>query len=192
MPNSEVEQIFVDYNFVIVLAWSKVNDERVRRTWIFSRRTLSYLNAYNVFHSPTTGPALIHWNQHGTTLQVFQEYSSFNIKISLPNLDVKPVNASMAGKTEEYTVVAISQGEGQQRINCSEKFTFIYVLPNDTRIIKTGLWPRTEINVDSPDSLEIPLAYEFLGPNLTYKAELSSDSPIFPYQYVDKQHKAVF
>lgn len=72
IPNSEVEQIFVDFNFVIVLAWSRIDNERVRRTWVFSRRTLSYLNAYNVFHSPDTGPVIIHWNQHGTILQIFQ------------------------------------------------------------------------------------------------------------------------
>jgi hypothetical protein len=141
IPNSEVEQIFVDYNFVIVLAWSNINDERVRRTWVFSRSTLSYLNAYNVFHAPLTGPAIIHWDQHGSLLQIFHEYNSYNIKMNLPYMDVKPVNSSMVGLTEEYTVVATSQGDGQQTATCSEKFIFIYVLPNDTRIIKTGFWP---------------------------------------------------
>jgi len=99
IPNSKVQQIFVDYNFVVLSAESVINEELVKRTWIFTRRTLSYLNAYNVFHSPVNGPHLIHWDQHGTTLQVFHLYSSFNIKMNLPYLDVKPVDYTMAGKT---------------------------------------------------------------------------------------------
>jgi hypothetical protein len=44
--------------------------------------------------------------------------------------------------------------------------------------------------VDSPDRTELPLSTEFFGSNLTYNVEFFSDSPILPYQYVDKQHKA--
>lgn len=59
----------------------------------------------------------------------------------------------MAGKTEDYTVVATSYGDGgtEDRVNCTQKFSFIYLAPGDTRIIKTGLWFADEINVDSPD-----------------------------------------
>lgn len=127
IPNSKVEQIFVDYNFVVATVDSVINDELVRRTWIFTKRTLSYLHAYNVFHAPIDSPHLIHWDQHGTTLQIFHLYNSFNIKLSLPYLDVKPVDKSMAGKTEEFTVVATSFGDQGDRIDCTEKFTFIYL-----------------------------------------------------------------
>lgn len=192
VPNSAVEQIFVDYNFVIVLASSVLDEQLSRRTWVFTRRTLSYLNAYNVFHSPLEGPAIIHWDQHGTKLQIFHLYSSYSIKMSLPYMDVKPVDSTMAGKTEEFTVLATSIGEGLEQTTCEEKFKFIYLLPGDQSIIKTGLWNSDDINVDSPDNREIPLAYEFFGFNLTYEAKFESSSPILPFQYINKQHKAVF
>jgi hypothetical protein len=159
IPNSQVLQIFTDYNFVIASAESVINDELVRRTWVFTRRTLSYLNAYNVFHAPLDAPHIIHWDQHGRTLQIFHQYNSFNIQLKLPTLDVQPVQDSMAGKTEEYTVVASSVGDDGDRINCTQKFTFLYRKSGDTAIIKTGLWFSNEIYVDSPDQREIPLSY---------------------------------
>jgi hypothetical protein len=61
----------------------------------------------------------------------------------------------------------------------------------DKRILKTGLWPRNSINVDAPDTREFPLAYEFFGANLTYNASFATNSSLLPYQYVNKQHKAV-
>jgi len=100
IPNSSIRELFVDYNFVIASVDSVINDKLVRRTWIFTKRTLSYLNAYNVFHASLNAPHLIIWQQHGRTLQLFHSYNSFNIKLSLPYLNIKPVNSSMAGKTE--------------------------------------------------------------------------------------------
>lgn len=161
----------MDYNYVIAAVDSVLNDQLVRRTWVFTRRTLSYLNAYNVFHAPLDTPHIIHWDQHGRTLQIFHLYNSINVQLSLPYLDVKPVSAAMANKSEEYTVVASSVADDGTRLNCTQKFSFIYIAPGDTRVIKTGLWFSDEINVDSPDEREIPLSYEFFGSNLTYNAK---------------------
>ena len=170
IPNSQVRQIFTDYNFVIASVDSVIDDELVRRTWVFTRRTLSYLNAYNVFHAPLNTPHLIHWDQHGRNLQIFHLYNSFNIQMKLPYLDVKPVDDSMAGKTEEFTVVATSSGDNGDKLNCTEKFVFLYRRSSDQSIIKTGLWFSNEVYVDLPDTRVIPLAYEFFGRNLTYNA----------------------
>lgn len=97
----------------------------------------------------------------------------------------------MAGKTEEYTVVASSVGDDGATINCTEKFTFLYRRSGDPAIIKTGLWFSDQTYVDSPDEREIPLTYEFFGPNLTYNVKFDTSGPA-PYSYVDKKHKAVF
>ena len=43
----------------------------------------------------------------------------------------------MAGKTEQYIVSAISTSNNQN-ITCEQKFNFIYHLPGDNSIIKTG------------------------------------------------------
>lgn len=151
-PNSKVDQIFVDYNYVIVVGQTVFGDQLVKRTWVFTKSSNSYLNAYNVFHAPLNSPHIILWNQHGSILHIFHNYNAFYIKMSLPYLNIKPVNSSMANTTETYEVQAISYGDNQDQANCTEKFQFIYVMPNDKRILKTGLWPRNQIFVDSPDS----------------------------------------
>lgn len=188
-PNSQVEQIFVDYNYVIVVADVVFGEDLVRRTWVFTKFSNSYLNAYNVFHAPLGGPHIILWNQHGSILHMFHNYNAFYIKMSLPYLDVKPVDSSMAGKTENYTVTATSFGDNEDKLTCSQTFQFIYLTPGDKRIIKTGLWPRNEIYVDTPDEREIPLGFEFFGANLTYNVTFeTSGTP--PHSFVDKQHEA--
>ena len=45
IPGTKVEQIFVDYNFVVVSGISQWDNEVVRRTWIFTKRANTYLNA---------------------------------------------------------------------------------------------------------------------------------------------------
>lgn len=49
MSGSVVEDLLMDENFVIVQAWVHINDQLQRRTWIFSRSTLSYMNAFGSF-----------------------------------------------------------------------------------------------------------------------------------------------
>lgn len=34
--------------------------------------------------------------------------------------------------------------------------------------------------------------FEFFGKNLTYDVKFETNTPILPYHYIDKQHKAVF
>jgi hypothetical protein len=131
---------------------------------------LSYLNAFNVFHAPLVGPYIIHWDQHGTILHIFHEYFSLNIKMSMPYLTVQPVDASMAGKTEEFIVFATSIGDDKNQVQCQITYTFKYILPGDPSVERTGLWSSNETYVDSPDEREFPLTHQFYGANLTYKA----------------------
>ena len=99
IPNSKVNQIFTDYNFVIASVDSMIDDQLQRRTWVFTRRTLTYLNAFNVFHAPPTSDVhIIHWEQHGRTLQIFHLYTSYNIKLSLPYVSIKLNDTKLIGK----------------------------------------------------------------------------------------------
>ncbi len=56
MPNSQVEHLFVDENFVIVSARAYYHDEFVdllyRNLWVFTRRTTSWTNAFLTFSMP--------------------------------------------------------------------------------------------------------------------------------------------
>ena len=85
---------------------------------------------------------------------------------------------------------ATSFGDDQaDKVECFQNFQFIYLAHGDKRIIKTGIWPRNERYVDSPDETEIQLGYEFLGPNLSYNVIFqTAGNP--PYSYVDKQRLA--
>jgi hypothetical protein len=89
----------VDYNYVIATAQTVFGEQLVKRTWVFTKQSNSYLNAYNVFHAPVDSPHIIVWNQHGSVLHIFHNYNAFYVTMNLPYLDVKPVDSSMAGKT---------------------------------------------------------------------------------------------
>ena len=74
IPKSKVKQLFVDFNFVVAVTDSVINDELTRRTWVFTKRTGTYLNAYNVFHAPSlTSPHIIVWEEHGSTMHLFHD-----------------------------------------------------------------------------------------------------------------------
>ena len=71
--------------------------------------------------------------------------------MSLPYLTLKSVDVTKVNTTESFEVVATSYGDDETSINCTEKFNFIYLAPNDKRIIKTGYWPKSDIYVDGDD-----------------------------------------
>ena len=112
--------------------------------------------------------------------------------MSLPYVTISNLDASMINKTETFEVTAESIGDNGEKKNCSEKFEFLYLAANDKRILKTGFWPRNRVYVDSPESLSVPLSFEFFGANLTYDATFEVNSSTKPYSYVDKQHQAIF
>ena len=127
---------------MVVSGISQWDNEVVRRTWIFTKRANTYLNAYNVFYAPTTGPHLIVWNQHGSTLHIFNDYFAYYIKMSLPYLTLKTVDVTKVNSTEVYEVTAISRGDNGTNLTCVQKINFLFLGPGDTRILKTGFWPR--------------------------------------------------
>lgn len=170
IPKSIVKQLFVDFNFVIVTTDSIIDDQLTRRTWVFTKKTTSYLNAYNSFHAPMDGPHIMVWNEHGSTLHLFHDTSVMFFNMSLPYMQITNVDASMVNKTETIEVMAESVGDNGDKKNCSEKFQFIYLAANDKRILQTGFWPRNRVYVDSPVTTSFPLSFEFFGANLTYDA----------------------
>jgi hypothetical protein len=101
IPNSNVKQVFVDYNYVIAVADSNIDGQIVRRTWVFTKRANTYLNAYNVFHAPSSlnSPHIIVWNEHGSTMHIFHDQSVFYVNLTLPTMDIKPVSDDMINKT---------------------------------------------------------------------------------------------
>ena len=51
IPETRVKQLLIGPNFVIAVTESVINAVLLRRTYVLTRKTLSYLNAYNVFNS---------------------------------------------------------------------------------------------------------------------------------------------
>jgi len=109
------------------------------------------------------------WEGNDNTLHLYHEYNAYSFKISLPYLEINPANK--VGKKEEYTVTAISRGQNNETVNCTEKFTFLYQYYNDTSITKTGFRDHMKLTVDSPDEEQINLMREFYGRNLSYEVK---------------------
>lgn len=90
----------MDGNFIIIHAIAQIDDKPDRRTWIFSRRTLSYTNAFGSFETPMNSPAIIQWRGYESMLHIFEATKTYNIRVSLPYLKISPVSSQMAGQTE--------------------------------------------------------------------------------------------
>lgn len=167
-----------------------------RRTWVFSRRTLSYMNAFGSFKEPSTGPSILIYQPFDRTIHLIHEYHTYNIKINLPYLTNHPVATTKAGDTEEYLIKATSStGTNGTSTECRITLKFLYIENTDTRIIKTGLQGRNETFVDAPDDAEFNLQYEFFGRNISYNVvtnnvDNKTNSTVKPDAYVEKYVKA--
>lgn len=110
MAGSVVEELLMDEDFVIVQAKAMVDTEIERRTWIFTRNTLSYTNAFGAFKEPSFGPSIIVYRPHERTLHLIQQYKSYNIRLNRPYLTIRTDASSKAGDTETYLIKARSVG----------------------------------------------------------------------------------
>ena len=52
ISGSEVEQLVVDANFVIIQSKALIDDQYDRKVWIFSRRSPTYTHAFGSFEAP--------------------------------------------------------------------------------------------------------------------------------------------
>ena len=189
LPETRVKQLLVGPTFVIAVTESIINAILLRRTCIFTRRTLSYLNAYNCFNSELEGPHIVHYDSYTKHLQIFDLNSNFFIKLSLPYLHIKDLDKSMVGKTESIVVKAVSVGDRDENVTCNATFTFTYLEAGDSSIMQTKFWPFRTIVADSPDEEEFPLNTEYFGANLTYDIDFeTSNSSQQPTAYINKQH----
>lgn len=76
-----------------MLSKALIDDKLVRKVWIFTERSTSYTHAYNAFDAPEYGPAIMQWDAFGRVLHVFHEYTSYNVRMSLPYMEINPVSA---------------------------------------------------------------------------------------------------
>lgn len=188
MPQSQVEKIFVDYNFVIVQSLHNISNTIHRKVWVYTRYTFSYTHAYASFDVYSNMSYMIQWEQNGNTLHIFTDQITFNVKLYKPTIKINPVLASMAGKTEEFLITANSSGDGGKYKDCSIKMKFIYLDPTNTSVYNNVQWGKSSHFVDAPDKYEQDLQWSFFGPNLTYDVSYDINSSIIPRHYIDKQH----
>lgn len=98
IANSYVEQLVCNTEFIMILSSTEIDGVFRRNHWIFSRRSTSYTHAFNIFDAPDYGPAIMQWEGNDRTFHLFHSTNTYNIKISLPYLEIKPVSASRAGQ----------------------------------------------------------------------------------------------
>ena len=75
----------------------------------------------------------------GRSLHLISSYSSYNIRFSLPYLQINPVSSERAGESEDYVVIATSKTHDGKQIQCKQTIHLTYIENTNTSIMKTGL-----------------------------------------------------
>lgn len=159
MAGSEVEKMVMDDHLIIVQARAKVDEGIDRRVWVFSRRTASFTNAYAAFKISPMGPHFLIYENAIRSLHFITSTASYNIRFSLPYLNINPVTSERAGTTEDYVITGTSETPDGKKISCKQTLHLQYIENSDTSIFKTGLHFGGERRVDSPDEVSIDLQY---------------------------------
>lgn len=182
MPNSEVENLFIDEQFIVLSARAYYHDEFIdaqyRHIWVFTPRTTSWTNAFATWQLPYEGNFPMHYHQHLSVLTVFGNYLSLNIKLYLPFMQINPIMTSLLNKQVEVVITGTSRERSDNSSKvCTQILNVVVINSTNQTIFGTGLLGREKYVVDSPDSREIQLGWTYFGPNLKYDVNIKSQTP---------------
>ena len=147
MPNSDVEDMFVDENFIIISARAFYHDEFVdtqyRHIWVFTERTTSWTNAFATWSLPFEGNFPMHYHQHDSVLTVFGNYRSLNIKFYLPVMQINPIMSSLLNQKVEVVITGTSreQSDNTSKV-CTQILNVVIINGTNSSIFGTGLLGR--------------------------------------------------
>jgi hypothetical protein len=190
MENSSVKQIFLNDLYLIVQssadAYNSTNPKfKVDYTWIFSRGTKSYLNAYHIINH-NSSQVDIEFDREKSRLYIADEGGLTLRQISSAQLVMKSLDSSRVGKQEDVIIYADSfDPNSNETFRCQEKLTAIFVNKDNYTIFPTGIDPVPVYSVNYPNPLEIPLNSYFLGPDIHYQLQTPSGD-VLPTSWINQ------
>jgi hypothetical protein len=193
MENSNIKQIFLNDRYLIVQsaadAYNATNPKfEIDYTWVFSKGSRTYLNAYHVINH-NSSIVEVDFDRQNSRLYIADEKGLTLRQIGDARLTLHYIGDDKYGKSEEITLFADSfDWNSNETFRCQEKFTVFFVSKENMTIFPTGLDPTDVYSVNYPNPLEIPLSNYYIGPDIKYSV-LNHKGDNLPASYVNKVNK---
>lgn len=82
------------------------------------------------------------------------------------------INETYVGKNQTVIITATSTDPNTNKVvKCEEKMIVFFTAKGDKKIYETGFEMNKLFSTNYPGSLQIPLDYRFMGPNITYSVD---------------------
>lgn len=193
MESSRIKQIFLNDRYLIVQsaadAYNSTNPKfEIDYTWIFSKGSRTYLNAYHVINH-NSSIVEVEFDREKSNIYIADEKGLTLRKIGDARMILHYRDEKMYGKSEDLVIFAESfDWFSNETFRCQEKFTVFFVSHDNMTIFPTGLDPTDVYSVNYPNPLEIPLDLYYFGPNLQYSV-LNHKGDMLPASWINKINK---
>lgn len=169
MANSFVMSLQVNHRYVVVQAESNSTEGNLyNMTWVFTRGSRVYSNAYAVIPHPTWD-TFIDLNRQFSFILTIDEAGIQLWELNQPRLMINPTSDTLIGSTSIFSIVGRSLNPVTGRnFSCTFTFKTAVVKADNFTLWPTGLTPSKEYFSNYPGELYIPLDRYIMGPNITW------------------------
>jgi hypothetical protein len=170
---SWIHDLWVNEQYVVVqltanLTNDKQQDIAYQSTYVFTRGSRTYLNAY-VAIPHANFHAFVDFNREASQMMSIDTERITIYALATPVVSVMPTNPALAGKPFSFVVRAESRNEYTgENLPCTYSYKFM-IVPIDSRAMwPTGYKLPNTYYANYPGELFIPLDRYVLGSNITF------------------------
>lgn len=191
MANSTVTSLQVNHRYVVVQSESNSSEGHLyNMTWIFTRGSRVYSNAYAVLpHSSRN--TYVDLNRQWSFILSLDEDNVQLWELNPPRLMITPSDPTLIGSTSIFSIVGRSFNPVTGRdFRCTFTYKLAVVKADNYSLWPTGLTPSKEYYANYPGELFIPLNRYVLGPNITWGVNETAFIGELPPWWINQQNKS--
>ena len=173
VQNSTIRQVLLNREFLVVQASGEAAvleefNALLNYTWVFSRGSRTYTNAYKVFGHPTQD-VLIEFDLTSNYLMIVDTQGVQNYELAKPILTINQTDLSMLSKQVKLGIIATSSDPiNPNVIYCVEQVNIVFVEPTNMSLWPTVKTASETMYINYPGELTIDLDRYAIGPNISY------------------------
>ena len=190
MEFSHIRELYMNDEYLIVQSAANATNSthdnyEIDYTWIFTKGSRSYTNAYHVINHNSSRVEL-DLNNYNNQVIIADEEAITLYQLSSQRTELFTSDGDRVGSEEDIIFIANSTDpDSSKSFACQQKLHLFFVNPNTTGIWETGYDSPKNYSANFPGELQIPLRNFYSGSNLTYEL-LSKDPKSTPNYWVDK------
>lgn len=187
-----IHDLWVNEQYVVTQLTANLSDSKnqtraYQSTYVFTRGSRTYLNAYAAIPHPNFH-AFVELNRDNSQIMTIDTDRIAVIQISTPTVSVMPVNPNLLGKEFNFIIKGESVNEyTNESLVCTFMFKYLVVDNDSLALYPTGLKLPETYYANYPGQLFIPLDRIIFGSNITYGIYDIVD-PYPPVHYILQQN----